>query len=323
MENFDWLSTIKINTKMLKYLSLWPTNGQYKLDLYKLYTTILVLIFIHTYNMSIFMGIIFSHKNLADLTRRIFMTSSEILTSVKTHHFIKNIKTLQLMTEDLESVKFVPPKNTEQIKLVQPDLNIWKLVFTILQLSCWTTVVFIISAPILQRKHELPTPAWFPFNTNISPNYELTYFYQSLGVTVVVAVVISLDVFVMNWMMIIGVQCEILCDNLKNIKNENNNFNKKLIDCIRHHKVIVSLAENCNNRYEMLFLCQLPNSSLTLALTMFQATLVEPASSDVITALAYGAAAVIQIFMYCWFGNRVEFKVSDTRTNFYFPKLKS
>ncbi|KAJ3663302.1 hypothetical protein Zmor_007603 [Zophobas morio] len=314
MDNFDWLSTIKLNIKMLKYLSLWPHNGHFKLDLYSLVAVILVLVFIHMYNMSIFIGIIFSRENLADLTTRIFMSSSEILTSFKTHFFLKNVRRLNQMARELESAKFVPPRNTEQVQLVKPDMNTWRLVFILFQCSCWITVIFILSAPILQgsyKKHELPTPAWFPYNTSVSPNYELTYFYQSVGLTVVVAAVISLDAFVINWMMIIGVQCEILSNNLKNIKNENNSFSQKLIECIRHHKVILSLAENCNDSYQMVFLWQLSNSSLTLALTMFQLTLVEPTSSDVVTIFAYAAAAAVQIFMYCWFGNQVELKVRD------------
>jgi hypothetical protein len=77
----------------------------------------------------------------------------------------------------------------------------------------------------------------------------------------------------------------------------------------------------------MIILGQFFTSTVVIALTMFQLTLVsfanfvifflsevifgkvDPFSSASLSYLSYVTAITAQIFLYCWFGNEVEFKV--------------
>jgi hypothetical protein len=247
MQSFDWLSTIKINIKMLRFVALWPDEGRYGCNLYTFYAALSIIVFIHFHNFFIIMGIVLASENLEDLTARIFMSSSEILTSIKAYFLIKNVTRLNKLTKSLDSEKFCPPRTVEQVRLIQPQIKDWKIAYFGFWVSCWSTVIFMLLAPVLNgsvKTYQLPIHAWFPYNTKTSPNYEITYVYQSFGISVIVAAVINIDLFVMNMMMIVSVQCEILCDNLRNLTHSDRDgfaFGQKLVECIQHHKEIVRL----------------------------------------------------------------------------------
>ncbi|KAH0819763.1 hypothetical protein GEV33_003028 [Tenebrio molitor] len=112
--------------------------------------------------------------------------------------------------------------------------------------------------------------------------------------------------------MYVGTQCDILCDNLKNIKGAD--YNKKLIICIQHHKIIVEFAKDCNIFFNMMVLGQFFVTSMSAGLAMFQLTLVPQFSSECYFLLFYVGSITVQIFVYCWFGNEVEFKVNSGLT---------
>ncbi|RZC34801.1 7tm 6 domain containing protein [Asbolus verrucosus] len=94
------------------------------------------------------------------------------------------------------------------------------------------------------RDYEFPLPAWYPYNTKQSPIYEITYAYQAVSTWILVSTDVNIDMFLAALMMYVGAQCNILCDNLRNLKNcytENGwfDFNDNLIGCIKHHKEIL------------------------------------------------------------------------------------
>lgn len=70
-----------------------------------------------------------------------------------------------------------------------------------------------------------------------------------------------------------------------------------------------SFATKSNNFFNMIILGQIATSTAVLALTMFQLSLVNPLSSEGLNHLFYIAGIVMQILLYCWYGNEVETKV--------------
>jgi hypothetical protein len=75
----------------------------------------------------------------------------------------------------------------------------------------------------------------------------------------------------------------------------------------------------------MIILGQFATSTLVLALTMFQLTLVDPISEAAVTHVCYLLGISMEILLYCWFGNEVEIKVLPTTSmpptfQFYFSE---
>ncbi|CAH1367598.1 unnamed protein product, partial [Tenebrio molitor] len=119
----------------------------------------------------------------------------------------------------------------------------------------------------------LPFWAWYPYDAHSSPLYELTYVHQIISVWCLAMANVNMDALIAALMMFISAQCDVLSDNLKGLTGDD--FNDKLVECIKHHKRIV-----------------------------------EPLSSECYSLLFYVSAITVQIFLYCWCGTDVEVRVS-------------
>jgi hypothetical protein len=239
MENFDWKLTIRPNILVLKVAGLWPKGSEiYKLSLYTLYS----FVFINGHNFFQAANIFFVYTDLEALSALIFVTITDVLASFKVYCFIQNIAILKRLLAKLDKQIF-QPRNEQQRDLVQPSLNSWKYTYTAFCIPVFTTLVLWAIFPIMDgtvKDRRLPFSAWYPYNTKISPLYEITYLYQVISVWCLAIANLNMDTLIAALMMYIGCQCDILCDDMKNLRNSvGDDFNRKLLDCIEHHKTIL------------------------------------------------------------------------------------
>ncbi|RZC33392.1 7tm 6 domain containing protein [Asbolus verrucosus] len=109
--------------------------------------------------------------------------------------------------------------------------------------------------------------------------------------------------------MYVGTQFDILCDDLRNLYDpDEEGISKKLIACIKHHKGILSFAGNSNDFFNWIFFLQFFVSAISIGLTMFQLSVVDAFANEFYSLVFYLNAVLVEIFMFCWFGNEVEVK---------------
>ena len=129
--------------------------------------------------------------------------------------------------------------------MVQPALKSWKLMYITFSVMTSYTVLIWTIFPFLNssfKERSLPFAAWYPYDSKKSPFYELTYVYQVLGVWYLAVATINMDTLIAALMVLIGAQCDILCDNLKTIRSDlhpRGNFNENMIKYITHHQEII------------------------------------------------------------------------------------
>lgn len=241
MEKFDWLHKIKPNLIALKFVGLWPTgNKSYEPNIYTCYTVLVIIFIVCGHNLSQIINILNVYSNLKALTATIFVASINFLGAVKMYFFIKNIETIKELFIILRSNQF-RPKNSEQIKLILPHLNLWKILYIGYSINVYLIVAMWSFLPIINgwiEERKLPFPAWYPFDVTRSPIYELCYVYQFICIWHITVANLNLDTIIIALMMYIFCQCDLLCDNLKNLSN-NMCYRKKLVECIMHHKAIL------------------------------------------------------------------------------------
>ena len=78
---------------------------------------------------------------------------------------------------------------------------------------------------------------WYDFT--ISPFYEITYVYQIVSMAFIAATSLTIAMLIAALNVFIGVQCDILCDNLKYTFNPLTSSGTNLLVCIKHHKGIL------------------------------------------------------------------------------------
>ncbi|KAJ3648705.1 hypothetical protein Zmor_020486 [Zophobas morio] len=315
MEKFDWKETIKRNIFMLKILGLWPSGNTYTIDVYSTYSLISILAFIYGHNFFQAINIYFIFPDLEAIAGTIFVTLSEMLTMVKTYYVVQNMQMLKQLMVDINEDHF-QPRNSTQIKMIEPSLNFWKTTSTLLWGMSGGAVFFWATYPILDgsvKENRLPFLAWYPYDTTISPFYEITYIYQIISVAFIAATTLTIDTLIAALNVFIGAQCDILCDNLKYVFVEDrlNASVAKLLSCFNHHKEILRFAYDSNNFFNWIVFVQFFISGASIGITMFQLTITTPFSSEFFSLVTFGNAIIVEIFMYCWFGNEVEIKSAN------------
>ncbi|KAJ3663315.1 hypothetical protein Zmor_007611 [Zophobas morio] len=319
-EEFDWKLSIKTNILMLQIMGLWPRGvKRYKPDFYKFHSTTLTVFIASSQNFFQIVKIFFVYQDLEALTATIFITCTAVLVSVKMYFFTRNGKLLKELADMLSSDLF-KPVNDKQVHQVRPILQFWNFFYVVYWIMVCATVCFWSIVPFLNqsvKEKELPFPAWYPYDSKMSPLYELTYFYQVFTIWYLSLAGINMDTLIAALMMYVGIQCDVLSDNVRNLKTLSDkvgarNVNEVIIRCVKQHREIISFAQKCTQFLNMIALGQFFTSTMVITLTMFQLSLVDPLSKESFSHLFYVSAITSQIFLYSWFGNEVEIKNTQT-----------
>ncbi|KAJ3663337.1 hypothetical protein Zmor_007627 [Zophobas morio] len=319
MQRYDWSSAIKLNLLSLRFIGLWPAgDGTYKLNLYSLYAFISIIFILGGHVLFQTVTLFFVYDKLETVASNIFITMTDILIYVKMYHIVRNVKTLNKLLDSLNEDVF-QPKDERQIKIAEQSINIWSYVykwftfFVYVIATIWSTLPFLTGN---FKKKVLPHDVWFPYDYKVSPMYELTYLFEMFGIYFVSILNVNFDTLICALLTYITAQCDLVCDNVKNVvgghvSKQPHQVHQKIVNCIKHHKKLLSLAETVNHLFEVVIFGQFITSTVVIATTLFMLTLTDPLSLDnegFLIALYAGAVAT-EIFTYCWFGNEVEIKV--------------
>nr|XP_015838103.1 PREDICTED: putative odorant receptor 71a isoform X3 [Tribolium castaneum] len=309
MRSFDWKKTIKINIITLQAVGFWPKgDDSFKFNLYGLWTAISFTCIIFCHNFFQAVSIYFILNDLKAVTAVIFLNLSELLGILKSYYLIKNMPKLKQLMITLNKPLF-QPKNERQIKLIEPNLKFWKQMYNLYWVMSSGALFFWATFPIFDnsiKDHRLPFIAWFPFDTTVSPFYEIAYVHQVVGIIFVAISTVGVDTLIAALSMYIGAQIDLLCDNLRHLTGPN--FNNELLNCIHHHKTILRFANNSNEFFNWIAFFQFFISATSIGITLFQMTVVTPFTSEYFSLISFELAIVVEIFMYCWFGNEIEEK---------------
>ncbi|KAJ3664416.1 hypothetical protein Zmor_008590 [Zophobas morio] len=314
MKTFNWKSEVQSNILALKLLGLWPKGDEtYKRNSYTLYASFCFFVLNCGHNFFQTVNIYFILDDLEAFTSSIFVTLSCVGTILKCYGLIQNMENLKQLFVTITGEIF-QPKGEKQQKLVEPSVKFWSRIYLLFRITCYFTAFFWSTYPILDksfRVRRLPFLSWYPYNVKISPFYEFTYMYQVVSIWYIVAASLNIDCLIAALNMFIGAQCDILCDDLRNLVATNGKeLKEKLVRCVIHHKAILSLAEKSNKFYNWIVLFQFFTSAVSLGFSMFQLTIVVPLSSEFYSFICYATSMIVEIFIYCWFGNEVEIKSS-------------
>ncbi|RZB41629.1 7tm 6 domain containing protein, partial [Asbolus verrucosus] len=306
---YEWKSTIKINIFVLKLMGLWAKiDDSRRFNLYSLYTVITIIFFLYGSTIPQILYLVFVRTDLDTFTKLMFNMMTKSLLCMKALCLLQNAKIIQRLVESMNCDLF-QVKTIKHWKLIRPALLIWRTTyFTFWSLATVTSSMWSI-APILDKsfkEHILPFLALYSYNIKKSPLYEISYVHQVIGLFITATTDTNLDSLIAALMMFIGAQCDILCDNLRNVDYKR--FKEQLKVCMKHHKEILSFAAESNHFFNMIALGQFFTTGVSVATGMFRLSMVSPMSNESYCVLTFVTSMVVQVFLYCWFGNEVELK---------------
>ncbi|XP_063925983.1 odorant receptor 82a-like [Zophobas morio] len=313
MAHFDWRLTIRANIFTLRMMGLWPKhNKKYEFNLYLLYAFVVIFFFAVVHILTLAINVFFIYNNFDALMKTTYILVTELLSLVKIYFFTKNIQIVKQLLTMLDKKPF-QPRTVKQKVLIEKDLKLWTQMYSMLWVSCIAALLFWAIFPILDgsyREGQLPFLAWYPFDFGVTPMYQITYVYQILSTSVVAMCTSNIDTFLAALNLFAGAQFDVLCDNLKqlNLCEDDSKSKEDLKICFQHHREILSFGESINKFLDWIVFFQFFASAVTIGLAMFQLTVIAPFSSEFYSVISFGGAVIVEIFMYCWYGNELTLK---------------
>jgi hypothetical protein len=242
MQKFDWKVAIKTNIFFLRVVGLWPTGSQvYTLDLYTGYAILSILTFHIAHVASQAINIFFVFDDFESVMQTIFVLLTEMLGIFKTYNFIRNMGILKQLIVTASKHSF-QPKTTNQTVLIVSAFKFWSVMYRVMWVFCAGALFFWAIFPLTDAsvgEHRLPFLAWYPYNFNTSPLYEITYIYQIASVCLLATSALNVDTLIAALNMFTGVQFDILCDDVRHLVLKERTTVKKLQNIITHHQEIL------------------------------------------------------------------------------------
>lgn len=236
MENF-FLSYYKTDFKILRFIGAWLICEEMDNKVaWKVYLFTINVVFAFLIN---FLQIlqIFGLSNLMQVTKSGFLIAISMMGSIKAYYIFGNRKEFRFLIDFVQETEFVP-KNQKEKDLAEGSLNFHRTVKYVLLIICTAAIFASMAIPIFSnQERKLLFSAWYPFDLAPLPVYILVYLHQIIADFYISYMNVYIDIIVAGFTTFVGIQCDLLCNNLTNM--DENRLEVELKKCIHHHKLIL------------------------------------------------------------------------------------
>ncbi|XP_030750153.1 uncharacterized protein LOC115877943 [Sitophilus oryzae] len=164
-----------------------------------------------------------------------------LMAQLKSYYLFKNRKAFRKLVLDLDQATFKEKNNAEKV-IINNVLGLFWNIKTALIVVSFVAVLSSVSVPLFYPKETgMPIQAWYPFDVSEGTSYVLAYLHQAVSIIYISGVNIYVDVIVAGFCTIIGLQCDLLCERILMLgENEDDRRNKdNFVNCIQHHFTIL------------------------------------------------------------------------------------
>lgn len=180
---------------------------------------------------------LFQLSSLLKLVKSGFLISTSCMGSIKSYYCFRKRDELLLLIEHMQDNAFLP-RNKDQEIIAIKSLKIHKRVKYFYVFICTAAIILSMITPIFSyRERRLIFPSWYPFDFTALPVYILVYVHQVIGDFYISYMNVFLDVLFAGFLNFIGIQCDFLCYELKNLREDRLEIG--LRECFNSHTKIL------------------------------------------------------------------------------------
>lgn len=227
-----------------KFYGLWRVSDSSLI--YKFYGYALHVFFTLTYTITMFVRLL-QLTDLEEFTSASGMAFTLIALSVKVLNFFYYLPNVQKILQNCEEFQL---RGQSEVELLARRIKFFPLIaylyYTMANIAGFTMYVNGLWT------WQMPFPAWFPF-IDIEEYFMYIYVYQVLGMVMMVAVNICMELLPCYLMYLLSIQTEVICKRMETLAADLNTTNpyrmmvhsatvrqresiKSLADCIRMHQ---------------------------------------------------------------------------------------
>ncbi|KAF3423712.1 hypothetical protein E2986_07058 [Frieseomelitta varia] len=184
--------------------------------------------------------------------------------------------------------------------------------------------MFLRLSTLKHSDNKLVYRSYFPYNASISPSYELTMIGQVMAGAYGALTYTSVDTFIAMLVLHACGQLSNLKDDLRNIHScDRKDLQASLKKIVEKHNYIIEFAETVENCFNVMLLIQMLGFTVQLCFQSFQAITSFGDKSErfmifqIIFLVIYIACVMVQLYLYCYVGERLMLESMDVANTAY------
>ncbi|KAK9309141.1 hypothetical protein QLX08_001100 [Tetragonisca angustula] len=165
---------------------------------------------------------------------------------------------------------------------------------------------------------------YYPYDTTVSPNYELTMIGQAIAGAYSASIYSSVDSFVAMLILHACGQISNLKNNLREIhSNDKIDLQTRLKEIVEKHNYINRFAETVENCFNIMLLIQMLGCTVQLCFQAFQTIMSDGGKNEqymifqITFMCCYVVCVMMQMLLYCYVGERLTFESTDIAETAY------
>ncbi|CAH1379837.1 unnamed protein product [Tenebrio molitor] len=319
----NYLRAFKLNMLMLELTGQWCFKTEF---FYKLYKHLLSLVLIINYLSMVGSAVLnFQDK---EVSKNLYNVPSITTSVVKNVMFRRNFAKVREMFTLLKMQHEKARLEDQQIvnrEIAFSDVTVKSCFYLVL-----ATSFTLFLGPLMQEEPALPLIIWLPFDYRAgSIVFGVVYSLDCLFFLYYAYTNVATDLFFYISSIQIGAQCDIVDNRLKKVteietkmsehgETPDNQMQEILVECVRYYNTILDYTKVLTDCYKEILMVQFVCSCISICITMYQLSLTESVGEASYLCF-FMSAAIYEIFLYCFFGNRILEKLSFGQS---FPKCE-
>ncbi|XP_026671184.1 uncharacterized protein LOC108626940 [Ceratina calcarata] len=184
---------------------------------------------------------------------------------------------------------------------------------------------------LLIETRSLPFSDWMPYDLSSQESYLISLLYQTMSLMICANTSVANETLIAGLMIQAGAQFEIFCHRARNFaasiteaegnnmfkQHLKHNYKRTLENLVKYHLEIYRFAQRVNIVFQYMIFLQFSISSTVLCLSIYKMSTIDPFSVNFIWSAFYLCCMLMQVYLYCWFGNEVTLKSSKVGDAIY------
>jgi gustatory receptor len=204
-------------------------------------------------------------------------------------------------------MSFPSTQADQESSKLQSHLKLFNMIYKIYILFYYVDISSAMSGTVYQlifkNVRKIPISIWFPFDfTATNRIFIHTLIWGFWTISNACVNVIAADFFIFAIVFVLALEFEIVGENLKNAINENKISNMwKFVD---KHQELIDINEDIKSLFSIIFFYTFLQAAVSISSCGFL-LFTAPNIADLIFSIAYTACSLSQVFLYCFFGEKL------------------
>ncbi|XP_043285614.1 uncharacterized protein [Venturia canescens] len=329
------MQTLSLNFAIFKCCGLWRPflwfTG-WKVALYRCYSFFSFLL-ISSFLVSACVELFASFDSVEEFALGSFLFLTMVGVFTKMILLIQKQQEIINLTDAMGNDVCQPRDRMEIEMIASSERDAEWIFFRYTALTMSSTIYTAIKSMIVNMPNrKLTYKSWFPYAYDATQIvYLSTFIHQTIAVAMGALINSAFDTFFPGLIILTCSQIKILkyrfealpqiigkrkkssesnCD--EDDEKENQELEAQLLtDCIRHHVRIFQLASTLNGIFGFVAFLQFSISSLVLCVSVYELTKEELFSPDFVSTVMYLASMLMEIYIFCYYGNELSLQSVD------------